>query len=124
MKTRAKAIDPKFLISLSLLFAWLTLCFTPAQSSGLGLKNSFSGANTGTFVETSAHSGGDIFEPFALFKESLSKLSFQKSSPSAKFLPVSRTFLPLLAGYTSVGALAAAPALDFFHFTPPNKASP
>lgn len=124
MKTRVKAIDLKFFISLSLLCAWLTLCFTPAQSSGLEFKNSFSGGLTGTFIQASENSRGDIFEPFALFKESLSKLSFQKSSPTVKFLPVSRTFLPLLAGYASFGPLAAAPSLDFFHFTPPNKASP
>lgn len=123
MKTRVKAIDLRLPVSFCLLFTWLTLCFIPAQSSNFA-KNSFSGAMSGTVIDSRETSHGDTFEPFALFKESLSKLSLQKSSPTAKFLPVLRTFLPISPGCASLGVLAAAPALDFFHFTPPNKASP
>ena len=124
MRSKAKALDSKFFMALCLLFAWITLSFAPAQSSGFALKNSFAGSLTGTFMDASAHSGGNSFKPVALFKESLSKLSFQKNVPSDKFLTVCRGVLPFMAGYSSFRAFASAPIFDFFHFSPPNKASP
>ena len=123
MKAGIKSFDFKFGISLCLLLAWVTLCFTPAQKLDL-LKVSPSGFLHGTFLTVPGSSEADSFEPFALFEANLSKLSFRKSSPSGKFLPFLGGFLQAFAGDTSLTVLKVSPVLDFFLFSPPNKASP
>lgn len=122
MKARVKTLDSRFLVSFCLLAAWVTIFFAPANSSNFLYKSAATGASGTVLIST--ETAGDTFGPSDLFKASLSKLTFKKSSPTAKFLPVSGGFVTFMAGHAALHAFQSAPVRDFFLFSPPNKASP
>ena len=124
MKADIKGFDFKFGVTLFLLVAWGTLLFTPAQSSAVLFKEAAPGYIKGTFLSAQDNNQEDSFEPFAVFKAVLSRISFKKAAPANDLSSVSGKSFYTAFCYTGLSALESVPALDFFFLSPPNKASP